>query len=496
MTDVAPLNEQTPLFGSQRVPQLGRGSEERPETDEIAFTISRTTALSLGLFLSVLFTSFLPGLSRAYLPFPPYDKHPWELNILLSCWYVVGPIAALLCAANVNKYGIRKLFALALSTLTVGSTVIIIAPTWPIFVFARILQSIACGPVMSLATAALVKIHGAERKGSIISYFLVTNIAGLVYSNMVGKSYSNWAPWHFHAILFAALAGVLRFWLHKWFPQDRAATDDDDQTHTLPVGFPSVNIFLAFWEIIQRPKVLAIGLVGSAPLLYLPSLLVIYFNNENSHDWTDVGVLFCSGGLYFIGALVGAGFGGRSSDNAIKSRMPHSIPADRLRVFSTTTLLFIPLTFVGLFALYLIPFNPSSREEIIAWPTTGLSPFLGFVAGKVLTVATVYVAESGSDDAQTVGLVVANEFARLILPSLVIGTVVLFTDREITRSKAVDLVVISIVSVISVLLLSALRWIAPGASRSESTATPDQASDGTLSATGGGYRDDGSGSAA
>ncbi|TFK21438.1 MFS general substrate transporter [Coprinopsis marcescibilis] len=407
MADIGPSNERSPLLQRQRRSE----SEERPETETyelfITIPISRTTALSLGVFLSVLFSSSLHGLSLAYLPLPRYRQlgNPlyWERMILTTCSLPVGCIGALLGAGNVNQYGIRKLYILALSTLTFGAALIVVAPTWPIFIFARIVQSIACGPVMSLATATFVKMHAVEERGSMIGYLQLAYIVGLGYSVGVGTGgceysvspslncsgfagYRAPVPWRFYAFVIAASVGVLALWLRKSLPQDTvAASDDGGRTHAYQVRTPSVNIFLAIYELMKRPRVFLISIISGVPLVYLPSILTMYLNNSDIHDWTNLAVGWYSSCVYLIGAIVGAGLGGSSSDKAVRSRMPHSSPADRLRVPSIATSLFIPLSFIGLFACCLVPFiSPKDREAAIGLVTITVSLFLGIAVSQVL----------------------------------------------------------------------------------------------------------------
>ncbi|TFK21054.1 MFS general substrate transporter [Coprinopsis marcescibilis] len=482
-------NEQTPLLPNQAVSVSGPVSQTRLGTYEttVRLAISHTTVLSWGIFLSIFLTSLLPGISLAYLPLPPFGPTDWKRSTLTNSWIVFGPIGALLGAANVNQYGIRKLYLISMSTMTLTAALTIVAPTWLTFIFARVLQSIAVGPVVSLGIATFAKIHAAEKRGLRIAYLILANCVGIGFYVMIWFSngfYGNSAHWRFNAALIAAAAGLLTFWLHHSLPHDAVAIGDGDRTFEA-FKLPSANIFSPIYQLVQRPKPFLISLIGALPLLYLPLHTALFLNHVTVHDLGIVLVIFLSCFLYAAGAFIGIPLGGALSDRIIKSRMPHATLGNRVQVPSTAISIAVPLSFISLVVgLLLTPFDLTDRTVPVGLLALGVSFFLGVVTGETFAVSTICVAEW--DPQISAQLIAANEVLRLIVPTLatVLAVRMLPHDTQ-DASWAIDAAVLCTVIMLSALLFSAFRWVSQNSSHpTNGEPLPDQAAD-TLEAPGG-----------
>ncbi len=173
--------------------------------------------LALGVFAGALdlgvISPALPAIAHGF-GVAPRDV-AWAFTLYLFANVVSIPIMTKLA----DTVGRRAIYTLCVAIFAAGSVLAIAAPTFGIFLLARVIQAAGAGGIFPVATAAIADRVPVERRGSALGLLgAVWGLAAIIGPN-VGGVLTHYFSWHAIFIANVPLAVIVIALAQRYVPQ-------------------------------------------------------------------------------------------------------------------------------------------------------------------------------------------------------------------------------------------------------------------------------------
>lgn len=168
--------------------------------------------LGLGVFAGALDLSVLspalPALGR------DLSVQTSDLAWVFTVYLLVTVVSIAVASTLADRYGRRAVYLGCIVLFAVGSVVAIAAPTYAIFLLARVLQALGAGGIFPVATAAIGDVVPSERRGAALGMVAATWGLAAVIGPLVGGLIAHFIAWRWIFVPNIPLAAVV-FWLAR-----------------------------------------------------------------------------------------------------------------------------------------------------------------------------------------------------------------------------------------------------------------------------------------
>lgn len=295
--------------------------------------------LGLGVFAGALDLSVLspalPAIGR------DLSVQTSDLAWVFTLYLLVTVVSIAIASTLADRYGRRAVYLGCIGLFAAGSIVAIAAPTYGIFLFARVLQALGAGGIFPVATAAIGDVVPSERRGAALGMVAATWGLAAVIGPLVGGLIAHFIAWRWIFVPNLPLAAVV-FWFARQdvpavAPRSREPLDVvgllllclgllgvmDGLIATRPiVGILGIGALVAFWlwertstspvvppELVRTPqlaKTYALEIVIGAlegSLFFIPTVLV----GAQDLSTAAAGAIAALGALTFVIVIPAAG---------------------------------------------------------------------------------------------------------------------------------------------------------------------------------------------
>lgn len=295
--------------------------------------------LGLGVFAGALDLSVLspalPAIGR------DLSVQTSDLAWVFTLYLLVTVVSIAIASTLADRYGRRTVYLGCIGLFAAGSIVAIAAPTYGIFLFARVLQALGAGGIFPVATAAIGDVVPSERRGAALGMVAATWGLAAVIGPLVGGLIAHFIDWRWIFVPNLPLAAVV-FWFARQdvpaiAPRNREPLDVagllllclgllgvmDGLIATRPiVGILGIGALVAFWlwertstspvvppELVRTPqlaKTYALEIVIGAlegSLFFIPTVLV----GAQDLSTAAAGAIAALGALTFVIVIPAAG---------------------------------------------------------------------------------------------------------------------------------------------------------------------------------------------
>ena len=297
---------------------LGGGEEARALSVLVSL-------LGLGLLDSQILAPVLPEIARSL------GTSESAIGRTVSGYAIAAAISALVVGPLSDSHGRKRFLVLAGVILTLGSLLVVLAPTFVTFAIARLVTGAGAGIVSALVVAAIGDLVPYERRGRAMGWVAAAYFAAPILGVPVAAALADRFGWRVNYLVFGVIGSMLVFVVALWF---RDATTRPQPVRRrsyarfLQARSTAAGAFAAFF--------VTGGLTGF--LLYLGA----YLQGRLHLTLTEVGLVFLIAGVSSLAGALGAG---RIADRAGKIRVA---------VYGSAALaaLLLMVPFVSGFALY------------------------------------------------------------------------------------------------------------------------------------------------
>jgi MFS transporter, DHA2 family, multidrug resistance protein len=178
------------------------------QTQPVANRAAITALVSLATLMQALDTTIanvaLPHMQGSVSA--SQDQIAWVLTSYIAAAAIMTPPTGYLA----SRFGLKRLFLIAVGGFTVASMLCGIAQTLPEIVLFRVLQGGFGAPLVPLSQSVLLGIYPRERQGSAMALFGLGVMAGPVLGPVIGGWLTDYYSWRY--VFFINLpVGVLAF---------------------------------------------------------------------------------------------------------------------------------------------------------------------------------------------------------------------------------------------------------------------------------------------
>jgi MFS family permease len=149
--------------------------------------------LGLGVFAGALDLSVLspalPAIGR------DLSVQTSDLAWVFTLYLLVTVVSIAISSTLADHYGRRPVYLACIALFAAGSIVAIAAPTYGIFLFARVLQALGAGGIFPVATAAIGDVVPADRRGAALGMVAATWGLAAVIGPLVGGLVTHFISW-------------------------------------------------------------------------------------------------------------------------------------------------------------------------------------------------------------------------------------------------------------------------------------------------------------
>jgi MFS family permease len=174
--------------------------------------------LALGVFAGALDLSVLspalPALGRAF------NVQTGDLAWVFTLYLLVTVLSIAIATAMADRYGRRCVYCICISLFAVGSVVAIVAPSYSIFLVARVIQALGAGGIFPVATATIGDVVPAARRGASLGIVAATWGLAAVIGPSLGGLITHYVSWRFIFLANLPLAGVVLAMAYRELPLD------------------------------------------------------------------------------------------------------------------------------------------------------------------------------------------------------------------------------------------------------------------------------------
>ncbi|MCZ8516443.1 DHA2 family efflux MFS transporter permease subunit [Paenibacillus filicis] len=218
--------------------------------------------LMLGLFLAILNQTLL----NVALPHmtAEFGVATTTIQWLLTGYMLVNGVLIPLSAFLIERFGVRKLFLIAMLCFTGGALICSLASTFPVMLTGRLIQAVGGGVLSPLVMSVILYIFPPEMRGKGMGLFGLA----MMFAPAVGPTLSGWVvqnyDWH---LLFSGM---------------------------IPLGVIVLIIAAFKLKNIEEPRNIKLDYFGTVTSLAGTGLLLYGLSEAGSNGWTDPVVLACS----------------------------------------------------------------------------------------------------------------------------------------------------------------------------------------------------------
>lgn len=229
--------------------------------------------LMLGLFLAILNQTLL----NVALPHMMTDFGVTTTTIqwLLTGYMLVNGILIPLSAFLIERFGVRRLFLMAMLSFTVGALICSMASHFSVMLIGRLIQAVGGGVLTPLVMSVILYIFPPEMRGKGMGLFGLA----MMFAPAVGPTLSGWVvqyyDWH---LLFSGM---------------------------IPLGVIVLLIALFTLKNIEEPKKIKLDYFGTVTSLLGVGSLLYGLSEAGSKGWSDPAVIaFIAAGAVLVAAFV------------------------------------------------------------------------------------------------------------------------------------------------------------------------------------------------
>jgi EmrB/QacA subfamily drug resistance transporter len=169
-----------------------------------------------------------------------------------------------------ERFGIRRVFSLALLLFSLGSLLCAASPSLDILVLSRVVQGIGGALMVPVGRLAIIKAHSRKELVQVLSFITIPALIGPLIGPTAGGFLVQYASWHWIFLMNLPM-GVLGIWLTFRHMPDFISSDREkfDGLGFLLFGSSMVLITFAMEGLgeLQLPKIQATLLCASGLLL-------------------------------------------------------------------------------------------------------------------------------------------------------------------------------------------------------------------------------------
>jgi predicted MFS family arabinose efflux permease len=258
--------------------------------------------LTIGLVDNQLLAAILPDIARTL------SASEVAVGRTVVGYAIAAAIAALIVGPLSDAWGRRSFLVAAGAVFGVGSVFAVVAPTFMLFIVARVVTGGAAGIISALVVAAIADVVPYHRRGRAMGWVAAAYFA----APTLGVFFATWiaarAGWRANYVLFAAVSAIATLAVALWFDEPtrehRAVRSARDYVRFLRERSTAAGALSAFF--------VTGGLTGF--LLFLPA----YLRARYGLSVTDVGLVFVLSG---VASLIGALSAGWLADRVGKLRV-------------------------------------------------------------------------------------------------------------------------------------------------------------------------------
>jgi EmrB/QacA subfamily drug resistance transporter len=149
------------------------------------------------------------------------NVNPLKMQSVIIAYLLTTALFIPLSGWLADKYGIRRIFSLAIVIFTFGSLACALSPTLNALVASRVIQGLGGALMVPVGRLAVVKAYHRGELIRVLSLTSVPSLLGPVCGPLVGGYFVEYASWHW-IFLINLPFGVFGFWLSlKYMPDLR-----------------------------------------------------------------------------------------------------------------------------------------------------------------------------------------------------------------------------------------------------------------------------------
>ncbi|MDO4641178.1 MAG: DHA2 family efflux MFS transporter permease subunit [Neisseria sp.] len=162
--------------------------------------------LALSIFMQMLDATIL----NTALPKMALDLHESPLNMqsaVISYALTLAllmPLSGYLC----DRYGTRKVFAVAMGLFVAGSLMAAAAPNLNMLVIARVVQGMGGSMLMPVPRLVVIRAYEKNRLLSVMNYIIMPALLGPVLGPLVGGYLVEYANWHWIFLINVPIGAI------------------------------------------------------------------------------------------------------------------------------------------------------------------------------------------------------------------------------------------------------------------------------------------------
>ena len=186
------------------------------ELDRSAIPLLLT--LALGVFAGALdlgvLSPALPAIGREF------GVATGDLAWIFTLYLLVTVASIAIASTLADRYGRRRIYIICVSFFALGSLVAVLAPSYPIFLFARALQALGAGGIFPVATAAIGDVVPKERRGAALGLVAATWGLAAVIGPTFGGLVTHFVSWRWIFAFNFPLAAIVLWLARRHVPEN------------------------------------------------------------------------------------------------------------------------------------------------------------------------------------------------------------------------------------------------------------------------------------
>ncbi|HEV7179081.1 MAG TPA: MFS transporter, partial [Candidatus Baltobacteraceae bacterium] len=163
--------------------------------------------LGLGVFAGALdlgvLSPALPALGEAF------SVQTSDLAWVFTLYLLVTVASIAIASTLADRYGRRPVYVGCVALFALGSLVAVLAPSFGIFLFARVLQALGAGGIFPVATAAIGDVVPKERRGEALGLVAATWGLAAIIGPTFGGIVTHFISWRWIFVLNFPLAAIV-----------------------------------------------------------------------------------------------------------------------------------------------------------------------------------------------------------------------------------------------------------------------------------------------
>ena len=272
------------MSDGDRVEGLERADAVTAETRIVSVLVS---LLTLGLVDNQLLAPILPEIAASL------GTSEVSVGRSVVGYSIAAALAALIVGPLSDASGRRRFLIAAGGVFGLGSLLVAAAPSFAVFVGARVVTGAAAGIISALVVAAIADVVPYERRGRAMAWVAAAYAAPVLVFPPAGWIAEH-AGWRTNYVVFAAVSAIVTVAVALWF--------DEPARHGRPVRTP--RAYLQFLRVRSTAAGAFSAFFVTGGLTGFLLFLGAYLHSRFGLSLTSVSlVFFISGGAGLIGGL-------------------------------------------------------------------------------------------------------------------------------------------------------------------------------------------------